>query len=184
MFSKRHLQSYFAQARSHTFTNVLSLMMVSLVGSASAQEVQDVIWGTYAIQSVQNNKNIRPYAARKDDGNPIVLYDSWRWKCMTWQFVRVSDNTYRLINRYTGKAFEAASNLVPGVELIQQISGNTPAQEWVFFKQSDGTWIIQLKDSDLYVTASSADKNAPVILMPKQDSITQRWRLFAQDPWF
>lgn len=65
------------------------------------------ISGTYAIQNTVTNKNLRPYDAGNQNGNRIVLYNHVEWKCMTWQFIKLADNTYQLKNLFTSKTFQA-----------------------------------------------------------------------------
>lgn len=157
---------------------------ITPICSASGSMDSSPVWGTYAIQSVMTAKNLRPYQANKSDGTRIVLYKHWRWKCMTWQFVRIEKNSYRLINRYTGKTFEIDSDLQPASRLHQQMPGNSPSQEWNFHQLHDGSWLIRLRDNELYLAASSTENNSPVVLMPKSGSDNQRWILMAQDPCF
>lgn len=152
-------------------------------GCTEAEPVGTPMVGTYAIQNVQTGKNLRPYRARADEGNEIVLYDHWRWKCMTWQITHVNGESYHLVNRYTHKTFEPAAKPVPGVALLQKSPGGKGVQEWDFIKQADETYLIRMKGTDLYVTISSVQTNSAIVLHPPSGSDTQRWRLVAQDPW-
>src|SRR5512133_179114 len=68
--------------------------------------VAQTINGTYAIQNTVTGKNLRPYEAGGQNGNRIVLYDHVEWKCMTWKFMSVGDNTYQLKNLFTSKTFQ------------------------------------------------------------------------------
>lgn len=140
--------------------------------------------GTYAIQNVQTGKNLRPYKAGTANGNQIVLYNHHKWKCMTWQFTQVEGNAFQLRNLYTSKTFQPHADPKPGVELKQQPLEEGSLQYWEFIKQPDETFLIRLKDTDLYITISSNETNSPIILKPKQNSNEQRWTLVEQSPWF
>lgn len=160
------------------------LILLSLAGFFSSGAIGQAIKGRYAIQNVQTGKNLRPYEARKANGNKIVLYDHHGWKCMTWEFSHLQGDTYQLKNRYTDKTFQAASSPASGIALWQQPIKDDNAQDWEFIKQAKNTYRIRQKGTDLYITISSTDTNSPTILLPKQNSTGQLWKLVEQDPWF
>jgi len=137
---------------------------------------------TYAIQNVGSSKDIRVYNAANDDGTKIILYSHNNWECITWQLIGLEDNTYLLKNLYTQKTFEPSASPEAGVGLWQQTLGGSRLQYWEFIKQSDETYLIRLKDTELYLTTTSDKNNSDIILMPKQDSDNQRWRLIRQNP--
>ena len=138
---------------------------------------------TYAIQNIQSGKNLRPYDAGSHDGNRIVLYSHVDWKCMTWQFIKKEGDTYQLKNLFTSKTFHPASKITPGVSLEQTPLKDEKDQSWEFIVQSDNSYFIRLKDTDLYITTSSDATNSAIILQPKQaQSISQLWRLVEQHP--
>lgn len=137
---------------------------------------------TYAIQNVRTGKNIRAYNAGIDDGTKIILYGHAKWECMTWRFIRLDDNTYLLQNLYTQKTFQPLSPPESGVGLWQQPLGKSHLQYWEFIKQQDDTYLIRLKDTELFVTVSSDENNSSIVLMQKQGSDSQRWRLIRQTP--
>ncbi|QUS40062.1 hypothetical protein RPMA_15410 [Tardiphaga alba] len=156
------------------------LALLALLTGASAQEVGT----TYAIQNVLTAKNIRPFEAKKDDGNNIILYDHWSWKCMTWQFDQVQGNTYQLRNVYTSKTLEPSGTPGAMTALWQQPLGSSKTQYWDFISDGGETYLIRLKDTQLYVTISSEKTNSPIVLKPLQNSTAQKWRLIRQNPWF
>lgn len=47
----------------------------------------------------------------------------------------------------------------------------------------DNNYLIRQKDTDLYITISSKETNSSIILMPKQNSNAQQWKIVEQDPW-
>lgn len=137
---------------------------------------------TYAIQNVKTGKNIRVQNAGIDNGTKTILYSPHNWECMTWQFIQLEGDTYLLKNLYTEKTFQPSSSPESGVTLWQQTLGGTKLQYWEFIKQADETYQIRLKNTELYVTISSDKKDSPIILMPKQNSTDQKWRLIEQHP--
>ena len=137
---------------------------------------------TYAIQNIKTGKDIRVYNAGNDDGTKIILYSHHNWECMTWQLIQLEDKTYLLKNLYTQKSFQASSSPEVGIGLWQQTLGGSSLQYWEFIKQSDETYLIRLKDTDLYLTATSDENNSDIVLMAKQNSDSQLWKLVRQNP--
>lgn len=137
---------------------------------------------TYAIQNIRTGKCIRPYNAGNEDGTNIISYDLNNWECITWQMIELDKNTYLLKNLYTQKTFEPSVSPESGVGLWQQTLGGSRLQYWEFIEQSGDTYLIRLKDTELYVTATSDKNNSDIILMPRQDSDSQQWRLIRQNP--
>ena len=137
---------------------------------------------TYAIQNVGTGKDIRVHNAGNDEGTKIILYNHNNWECITWQLIELEDNAYLLKNLYTQKTFEPSVSPESGVGLWQQTLGGSRLQYWEFIEQSGDTYLIRLKDTELYVTATSDKNNSDIILMPRQDSDSQQWRLIRQNP--
>lgn len=137
---------------------------------------------TYAIQNVGTGKDIRVYNAGNEDGTKIILYSHNNWECITWQLIQLEGNTFLLKNLYTQKTFQPSSAPEAGVNLWQQTLGGSSFQYWEFTKQPDDTYLIRLKNTGLYITATSDENNSDIILMPKQDSDRQLWKLVRQNP--
>lgn len=137
---------------------------------------------TFAIQNVENGKDIRVYNAENADETKIILYNHNNWECLTWQLIELEENTFLLKNLYTQKSFQPASVPQSGVNLWQQTLGGSPLQYWEFLKQSDEIYLIRLKNTELYITATSDENNSELILMPIQNSDSQKWRLIRQNP--
>jgi hypothetical protein len=137
---------------------------------------------TYAIQNIGTGKDIREHNAGNDDGTKIILYSHHNWECITWQLIQLEGETYLLKNLYTQKSFEPASSPQAGVSLWQQTLGGSLLQYWEFIKQPDETYLIRLKDTELYLTVTSDENDSDIVLMPKQDSDKQLWRLVRQNP--
>lgn len=137
---------------------------------------------TYAIQNVGSGKDIRVHNAGNSNGTKIILYDHHNWECITWQLIELEENVYLLKNLYTQKSFEPSSASVAGVTLWQQTMGGSRLQYWEFVKQAGDSYLIRLKDTELYLTATSGENDSDIVLMPKQDSDNQLWRLIQQNP--
>lgn len=137
---------------------------------------------TYAIQNVCNGKDIRVHNAGNADGTKIILYSHNNWECITWQLIELEENTFLLKNLYTQKTFQPASAPQSGVSLWQQTLGGSPLQYWEFLKQPDESYLIRLKNTELYITTISDENNSGIILMPLQNSAAQKWRLIRQNP--
>jgi hypothetical protein len=162
-----------------TITLCILALCVSL--NVMAQTIN----GTFAIQNVRTGKNLRPFEAGSQDGNKIVLYNHIEWKCMTWDFINIKDNTYQLKNLFTSKTFQPEGNAIAGCALNQQkLIAGSPAQQWEFVPAGDNNYYIRLKGTELYITLSDASgkTNSAIVLQPKQNSDLQLWRLVRQNP--
>lgn len=103
---------------------------------------------------------------------------------MTWQFMQVEGEIYQLRNLYTSKTFQPSARPESGIALQQQPLKKVSLQYWEFIKQPEETYLIRLKGTDLYITVSSDKTNSPIVLMSRQNSNSQVWKLVEQDPWF
>lgn len=137
---------------------------------------------TYAIQNVGTGKDIRVKDVGVKDETEIILYTHNEWECLTWEFIQLEDSTYLLKNLCTQKTFQPSSLPEQGVGLWQQSLGGSHLQYWEFIKQPNETSLIRLKDTELYLTATSDEDNSPIILMPKERSDKQLWKLIKQNP--
>jgi hypothetical protein len=159
--------------------------LCSLVFLFSMNSITQAINVTYAIQNVKTGKNLRPYEAGGQDGNKIVLYNHVEWKCMTWNFINISGNTYQLKNLFTSKTFQPAGDAKDGCTLEQQklVSGNA-VQEWEFISAGKDSYLIRLKGTELYITLSDplGKTNSAIVLKPKTSSDLQLWKLVKQNP--
>ena len=137
---------------------------------------------TYAIQNVSTGKDIRVKDVGVKDRSEIILYTHNEWECLTWEFIELKENTFLLKNLCTQKTFEPAESPRQGVGLWQKSLGGSLLQYWEFIKQSNDTHLIRLKDTELYLTATSDEDNSPIVLMSKQISDKQLWKLIKQNP--
>lgn len=138
---------------------------------------------TYAIQNVETEKALRPKDANYENGVELISYPLKDWECITWEMIEIDTNTFLLKDLFTEKTFQPKSEPKEGVGLWQQSLGGSPLQHWEFLKQTDDTYLIRLKETNLYITASSSETDSPIILMTKQDSKKQLWKLVRQTPW-
>ncbi|MCW3806783.1 RICIN domain-containing protein [Plebeiibacterium marinum] len=138
---------------------------------------------TYALQNIQSGKDIRVHDAIFTDNAKTILYPHHVWECITWEMIQIEDCTYLLKNLYTQKTFEPVSDPKPGVSLWQKSLGGSKFQYWEFLKQDNDTYFIRLKGTELYITISSEDDDAELVLQPLNNSDSQRWKLIRQNPW-
>jgi hypothetical protein len=138
---------------------------------------------TYAIQNVGTGNALRPYNANIENDVDLISYPIKNWECITWEMIAIDDNTFLLKDLFTEKTFQPKSEPKPGVGLWQKSLGGSQLQHWEFLKQSDETYLIRLKGTELYITTSSTKKDSPIILMPKQENKIQLWKLIRQTPW-
>ena len=169
-----------------TLITLLILIGISAIGCAPRifKDIQKKrnYANTYAIQNIAYGKDIRVYNAGNADETRIILYSHKNWECITWQLIGLEENVYLLKNLYTQKSFEPSSAPAVGVTLWQQTLGGSRLQYWEFLKQSDESYLIRLKDTELYLTATSDENDSDIVLMPKQDSDNQLWKLIRQNP--
>lgn len=137
---------------------------------------------TYAIQNMKTKKCIRPYNAGFKDNNKVILYSLNNWECITWQFIELDKGTFLLKNLYTEKTFQPVSEPNEGLSMWQKPLGGTKEQYWEFIKNSDNSYLIRLKGTELYLTAESDEQNADIILSPLLNIESQKWNLVEQHP--
>lgn len=169
------------------FYVLLTLVVLFVIGAypRTSKNIQRKMntENSYAIQNVAAGKDIRVHNANIENNEKIILYEHQNWECITWQFIQLEGDVYLLKNLYTHKTFQPLSKPEQGVSLAQQTLEANSFQYWEFLKQSDETYLIRLKDTELYVTVSSNENNSPIIiLMPLQNSAEQQWRLIEQRP--
>ncbi len=143
------------------------------------------IKGTYAIKNVTTGMLLRIKDANKANGTPLVAYDPVNWKCMTWDFQQVEGQIYQLKNLFTGKTFVAKNSVAEGVSLDQQpFESGAASQQYEFIPAGKNTYLIKLKDSNLYVTPSDSNGsiNSDIILSKKSNSKLQQWNIYEQHP--
>lgn len=136
---------------------------------------------TYAIQNLETNMDIRVYNAEVQDNTKIISYTHHNWQCMTWQMISVGENLYLLKNTYTNKTFEP-TEIKENSILVQKPLEANEKQYYKFYKNEDGTYLIELNNTGLYLTVAGKGKNSNIILKKSNNSDTQKWRLVEQHP--
>lgn len=139
---------------------------------------------TYAIINSKSGKALRVKNAGIDNGKEIVLYSHSNWECMTWELIELTDNSFLLKNLYTQKTFQPLSDPDNNVKLFQQTLGGTGLQCYEFEKQTNGEYMIKLKNTELYITTASNENNTPVFLRFNTTKDDQMWKLVRQNPIF
>lgn len=134
---------------------------------------------TYAMQNVGNDKVLRVLDAGTADSVPIILYSLHNWECIMWQVIALEDGSCLLKNLYSQKAMEANLN---DNTLWQQTMGGTSRQYWVMEALGEETFRLRLRDSNLYLTATSSETNSEPKLLSATDDENQLWRLVRQTP--
>jgi len=170
-----------------TQTLFLFLFLFFIVSFTSCAVFKDIqrkreTVNAYAIQNVETGKCIRVHNAEIADEKRIVLYSHHNWLCITWQFIKLEGDVYLLKNLFTHKTFQPTSTPEAGVTLWQQPLGGTRLQYWEFIQQHDETYLIRLKDTDLYITITSNINGSDLVLMPLQNTTQQQWVLIEQRP--
>lgn len=148
----------------------------------TAQQIK----GTYAIKNVETEMLLRPKDASKDENAPIVMYSPINWKCLTWEFIHVQENTYLLKNLFSSKTFHPENNKPDNLSSLKQISlqkGNN-FQQWEFITVDKNVYRIKLKNTELYITPAnnSGNINTEVTLQKKTEGNLQLWTIYEQHP--
>jgi len=179
----RHFAFFITQT---IFLYLLLFFSLSFSGCAVFKDIQrkQETVNAYAIQNVETGKCIRVHNAEIADREKIVLYSHYNWLCITWQLIKLDGEVYLLKNLFTHKTFQPSSLPETGVTLWQQPLGGDRLQYWEFIKQPDETYLIRLKDTDLYITITSNRNGSDLILMPLQNTTQQQWVLIEQRPIF
>ncbi|MEJ7769492.1 MAG: RICIN domain-containing protein, partial [Chitinophagaceae bacterium] len=113
-----------------------------------------VISGTFAIKNIQTDMVLRIEEANRNNGTALVAYNPVNWKCVTWEFNHVENNTYQLKNLYTGKTFQPVE-AVSSIYLEQQpLLVSKKSQLYEFISVADNQYLIRLKDTDQYLAPS------------------------------
>lgn len=162
--------------------NAIYICTFLMLFNMKAQDIN----GTYAIKNVQTSLVLRIKDAQIKDGTPLVAYRTVKWKCVTWEFQKVQNQTYRLKNLFTGKTFQVKGNH-PEVNsrLEQQPLAENEIQYYQFISAGNDSYYIKLLGTDLYLTPGSpvGKVNSPIILANKiEGGNLQKWVINEQHP--
>jgi len=157
------------------------IILTTLVVPCRAQDIK----GNYAIKNVQTGMLLRVKDAEAKNGTPLVAYHPENWKCMTWNFKNTGSNTYQLQNLFTNKTFQPSAKAAPNVPFEEQpLLVNAPNQQYEFIAVKKDTYLIKLKDTDLYVTPADpkGSVNSAIVLAKKRNTPDQYWNIYEQSP--
>jgi len=162
----------------------ITLLIVALLSTVAVCVFAQTIKGNYAIKNVQTGLLLRIKDANSKNGTPLVSYTPQNWKCMTWNFKHVEGNTYQLQNLFSAKTFTPAGEKTEaGTALEEQpLSAGNSIQQYEFIAVDNNTYLIKVKGTDLYITATSKEVNSKIILTKKKESQNQRWTIYNQEP--
>jgi len=158
---------------------LISIVMVAILVSFVQRRYKGM---RYAIQNAKTGKNLRPFAAGKQNDNRLVQYDHHSWKCMTWDFEEVGFQTYLIKNRYTSKTFQTSGEPWANSRLFQQELIGGSSQQWELIRQTEDAYRIKLKGTNLFISVSSDKANSDIVLLPFQEDDAQLWKLVKQNP--
>lgn len=159
----------------------LLLFALAFVLPCHAQQIK----GTYAIKNVKTGMLLRIKDANARNGTPLVAYTPQNWKCMTWDFQPTAENTYQLKNLFTKKTFQFFGEAQDQAPLEEQpLTTGANQQQYEFIKVKDSTYLIRLKDTQLYLSPADpkGSINSAIILSRKKDSPLQQWIIYLQHP--
>lgn len=157
---------------------LIALLFNSITGFSQ------VISGTFAIKNIQTDMVLRIEEANRNNGTALVAYNPVNWKCVTWEFNHVENNTYQLKNLYTGKTFQPVET-ASSIYLEQHpLLNSKKNQQYEFISVADNQYLIRLKDTDLYLAPSDTGKtiNSRIVLAKKTGGKEQLWMIYKQNP--
>jgi hypothetical protein len=162
-------------------SSFITILLVIVAIPCVAQSIS----GTYAIKNVQTGMLLRVKDAESKNGTPLVAYHPENWKCMTWNFKNTGSNTYQLQNLFTNKTFQPTTKAAANVAFEEQpLVANAPNQQYEFIAVKKDTYLIKLKDTDLYITPADpkGSVNSAIILAQKRNTPDQYWSIYEQNP--
>ena len=163
---------------------VLALLSVTLLcAKADTNGTAVVQSGVYSLQNRESGLLLRPRDAGRKDGNAMVLYPEYNWKCLKWD-VDSTDSGCTLRNLFTDKTFQPAdSSPKAGTPVLQQtMDPALKLQRWDILPSIDGYVKIRLAGTELYLmpTVPNAEINTAIVLGPWENLPAQHWKMVAQ----
>lgn len=164
--------------------SVIFICLLFMYFNLKAQDIN----GTYAIKNVETNLVLRIKDAQSENGTPLVAYTPVNWKCVTWEFQKVKEQTYQLKNLFTGKTFQIIRGEEPisNIPLEQQpLSKNNKNQYYQFIPAGNDSYYIKLFGTEFYLTPESPEGgvNSAIVLKNKvDDQDIQKWVIYEQKP--
>ena len=166
-------------------TLVLALLSASLLcAKADTNDTTEVQPGVYSLRNQESGLLLRPRDAGRKDGNTMVLYPEYNWKCLKWD-IASTDNGCTLRNLFTDKTFQpGVSNPKAGTPVLQQtMDPALKLQRWDILSSADGYVKIRLAGTALYLMPAvpHAEVNTALVLGPWEDLPAQHWKMEAKD---
>jgi len=165
--------------------SIPTILLLAIVHLIAGTTFSQSIAGTYAIKNAETGIYLRIKDANTKDGTPIVAYSPVNWKCVTWDFKHIDNNTYQLANLFSGKTLQPKQAPADKVGLEEQpLSSGANNQQFEFIPVEKDYYLIRLKGTDLYLTPSDGKGtvNAPIVLAKKNNTKLQYWTLHEQHP--
>ncbi len=163
----------------------LQALFGTLLLLATAPVFCQVIEGTYAIKNMETGLLLRIKDANTANGTPLVAYNPVNWKCMTWDFKHMAGDTYQLQNLFSGKTFQPKQEAAEGIAMEEQpLLANAGNQQYDFIPAGKNSYLIRLKGTELYLTASNSKPlvNSAITLAKKTAGKLQQWTIYEQHP--
>jgi hypothetical protein len=166
-------------------TLVLALLSASLIdATADTNSTTEVQSGIYSLRNRESSLLLRPRDAGRADGNTMVLYPEYNWKCLKWD-IASTEGEYTLRNLFTDKTFQPAdSSPKAGSPVLQQtIDSAEKLQRWDILPSADGYVKIRLAGTELYLMPAvpNAEINTALVLSPWKDLPAQHWKMEAKE---
>lgn len=104
---------------------------------------------------------------------------------MTWNFIHIEGNVYKLQNLLTHKTFQPINDSNTSTELEQQsFDSGSLNQQYEFESIDKNNYRIKLKGTELYITPAD-DKgtvNSKIVLAKKVKAKYQFWSIYKRSP--
>ena len=139
-----------------------------------------IIEGRYYTIAAANGRVLEVANYNPDSGAAIQLWDYAGAQWQQWEFIPVGSDTYRICNRFTGKAIDLClGGTVNGTWLHQWEPNTGKSQQWKLETTDDGfvrfRSVVADKYLDLYQAFSGNGARAQI--WSDNDGTNQRWTL-------
>jgi len=133
------------------------------------------------IQNKVSGNVLRPQNASWRNDNPIVLFHDINWACVTWSFVKASENSYVLVNQYTNKSIKPGDDSpTNGTQVVQTpYDKSKPELNWEFISLENGFYKIKCGNNDLFLSSTSkeGEEGSAIVLAQWENKPEQMWKL-------
>lgn len=160
---------------------VLSSFMSIKCSARTEKTTENEVEKQCRIQNKVSGNVLRPKDASWGNNIPIVLFNDINWACVTWDFVKTSENAYILVNQYTNKSFKPKdATPVIGTQVVQtSYDISKPELTWEFILLENGYYKIKCGKKDLFLSSISVEgkEGSLVILKKWENKPEQMWKL-------